>query len=92
MGLAALVGLVSFMSVVGLVVLLLVWIRTQLLAPSTYLEPQLPFDFGSTVSSRRCCTDYLYQVIFHRCSNWRIQKSAHRVVVCMQIPRVTNYF
>ena len=48
---------------------------TQLtqLAPSTYLAPQLPFDLQRF---KRQSTDYLYQVIFHRCSNWRIQKGS----------------
>ena len=48
--------------------------------------PTLPYSCLLTYNDRfkrpRSCTDYLYQVIFHRCSNWRIQKSAHRVVVC----------
>ena len=43
--------------------------------------PTLPYSCLLTYNDRfkrpRSCTDYLYQVIFHRCSNWRIQKRSH---------------
>ena len=46
---------------------------------SSQLAPQLPFDLQPTLNKRPSlpCTDYLWQVIFHRCSNFHDSIRSH---------------
>ena len=46
---------------------------------SSQVAPQLPFDLQPTLNKRPSlpCTDYLWQVIFHRCSNFHDSIRSH---------------